>query len=75
MTVPCERRMNPQTVVAYSLGILLFFYSGKAPTRLNIINLRISAAHLNHFIKCLFIAEHVKRKNAHILPLKGVWAF
>ena len=26
--------MNPQTVVAYSLGILLFFYSGKAPTRL-----------------------------------------
>ncbi len=43
--------------------------------QLNIINLRISAAHLNHFIKCLFIAEHVKRKNAHILPLKGVWAF
>ena len=34
MTVPCGRRMNPQTVVAYSLGILLFFYSGKAPTRL-----------------------------------------
>ncbi len=26
--------MNPQTVVAYSLGILLFFYSGKALTRL-----------------------------------------
>ena len=34
MTVPCERRMNPQTVVAYGSGILLFFYSGKAPTRL-----------------------------------------
>ena len=31
MTVPCERRMNPQTVVVYSLGILLFFYSDKAP--------------------------------------------
>ncbi|MDE6956986.1 MAG: discoidin domain-containing protein [Lachnospiraceae bacterium] len=46
-----------------------------APAWVNIINLRISAAHLNHFIKCLFIAEHVKRKNAHILPLKGVWAF
>ncbi len=45
------------------------------PAMGNIINLRISAAHLNHFIKCLFIAEHVKRKNAHILPLKGVWAF
>ena len=41
----------------------------------NIINLRISAAHINHFIKCLFIAEHVKRENTHILPLKGVWAF
>ena len=27
MTVPCERRMNPQTVVTYSLGILLFFAS------------------------------------------------
>ncbi len=37
MTVPCERRMNPQTVVAYSLGILLFFYSGKAPTRLFVV--------------------------------------
>jgi len=47
----------------------------KPPAKPNIINLRISAAHLNHFIKCLFIAEHVKRKNAHILPLKGVWAF
>ena len=45
------------------------------PAKPNIINLRISAAHLNHFIKCLFIAEHVKRKNAHNLPLKGVWAF
>ena len=29
--------MNPQTVVAYSLGILLFFYSGKAPTRLFVV--------------------------------------
>ncbi len=37
MTVPCERRTNPQTVVAYSLGILLFFYSGKAPTRLFVV--------------------------------------
>lgn len=25
MTVSCERRMNPQTVVAYGLGILLLF--------------------------------------------------
>ena len=37
MTVPCERRMNPHTVVAYSLGILLFFYSGKSPTRLFVV--------------------------------------
>jgi hypothetical protein len=29
-----DKRMNPTTVLQYSRGILLFFYSGKAPTRL-----------------------------------------
>lgn len=28
---------NPQTVLQYSLGILPFFYSGKAPTRLFVV--------------------------------------
>ncbi len=32
--VPCEQRTNPRTVLHHSSGILLFFYSGKAPTRL-----------------------------------------
>jgi len=31
------KETNPQTVMAYSLGILLFFYSGKAPTRLFVV--------------------------------------
>ena len=31
------QRTNPQTVMPYSLGILLFFYSGKAPTRLVVV--------------------------------------
>ena len=34
ITSPCGQVMNPQTVLQHSLGILLFFYSGKAPTRL-----------------------------------------
>ena len=29
-----DKERNPQNVRQYSLGILLFFYSGKAPTRL-----------------------------------------
>ncbi len=34
LQVHLDKRMNPQTVLPYSLGILLFFYSGKEPTRL-----------------------------------------
>ena len=37
MTVPCEQKTNPQIVWQYCLGILLFFYSGKAPTRLFVV--------------------------------------
>jgi hypothetical protein len=29
-----EQRMNPPTVLQHGWGILLFFYSGKEPTRL-----------------------------------------
>ena len=32
-----DKERNPQTVLQYSLGILLFFYSGKAPTRLVVV--------------------------------------
>ena len=31
---PCKQRTNPPTVMAYSRGILLSFYSSKVPTRL-----------------------------------------
>ena len=31
---PSGQRMNPPIVLAYFRGIVLFFYSGKAPTRL-----------------------------------------
>lgn len=34
LQVHLDKRMNPQTVLPYSLRILLFFYSGKKPTRL-----------------------------------------
>ena len=34
MKVHVDERMNPQTVLQYSLGILLYFYTGKAPSRL-----------------------------------------
>ncbi len=34
LQVHLDKRMNPQTVLPYSLGILLVFYSGKEPTRL-----------------------------------------
>ena len=34
ITSPCGQKVNPQTVLQHSLGILLFFYSGKVPTRL-----------------------------------------
>ena len=34
ITSPCGQEANPQTVLQHSLGILLFFYSGKVPTRL-----------------------------------------
>ena len=34
LQVHLDKRTNPQTVLQYSLGILLFFYSGKVPTRL-----------------------------------------
>ncbi len=37
MTSPCGQRINPQAVVEYSLGIILFFYSGKVPTRLFVV--------------------------------------
>ena len=30
-------KTNPRTVVAYSPGVLLFFYRGKAPTRLFVV--------------------------------------
>ena len=32
-----DKETNPRTVVAYSPGILLYFYSGKAPTRLFVV--------------------------------------
>ena len=32
LQVHLDKRMKPQTVLPYSLGILLFFYSGKKPT-------------------------------------------
>ena len=34
ITSPCGQEVNPQTVLQHSLGIFLFFYSGKVPTRL-----------------------------------------
>ncbi len=34
MKVHVDEGMNPQTVLQYSLGILLYFYTGKAPSRL-----------------------------------------
>ncbi len=34
LQVHLDKRTNPQTVLQYSLGILLFFYSDKVPTRL-----------------------------------------
>ena len=34
ITSPCGQKVNPQTVLQHSLGILLFFYGGKVPTRL-----------------------------------------
>ena len=45
----------------------------KPPTKCNIINLRISASHLDFYIKYFFITYHVKRKKAHNLPSKGAW--
>ncbi len=34
--VHVDKETNPSTVLQYSRGILLFFYSGKAPTRLTV---------------------------------------
>ncbi len=34
---PFKQGTNPSTVREYSWGILLFFYSGKAPTRLFVV--------------------------------------
>ena len=34
LQVHLDKRMNPQTVLQHSLGILLIFYTGKAPGRL-----------------------------------------
>ena len=34
---PSGQRTNPQTVLQHSLGILLFFYTGKAPSRLFVV--------------------------------------
>ena len=35
--VHVDKETNPQTVWQYSLRILLFFYSGKTPTRLFVV--------------------------------------